>query len=88
MFENHYYEEGVSKYQNTSLGSSFPQIADENMSIESNNVRERLAHFWSTTAKQVQMDFASQLDHPDLENPQMVAEHAGHILRVLFEEEK
>ena len=54
------------------------------MSIESNNVRERLDHFWSTTAKQVQMDFASQLDHPDLENPQMVAEHAGHILRVLF----
>jgi hypothetical protein len=43
IFENQYYEEGVSKYQNTSLSSGFPQVADENMSIESNNIKERLA---------------------------------------------
>ena len=53
IFENQYYEEGVSKFQNTSMSSGFNQVADENMSDEHNNVKDRLSHFWSITAKQV-----------------------------------
>ena len=51
IFENQYYEEGVSKYQNTSMSSGFHQVADENMSDEGRNIKDRLSHFWSITAK-------------------------------------
>jgi hypothetical protein len=67
IFDNQFYEDGVSKYQNSSLNSCFPQVADENMSNEISNARERLAHFWKHTAKQVQIEFASPLDHQDMD---------------------
>lgn len=38
MFENHFYEEGVSKYIDNSIGSSLPQVADEVMSVDGGNI--------------------------------------------------
>lgn len=69
MFENHFYEEGVSKYHDNSMGSFLPNGADENMSVECNNIKERLNQFWNCTVKKVQVEFASAIDHEDLGNP-------------------
>lgn len=43
IFENHFYEDGISKYQDNSVGSGLPQVADEIMSVEDSNVKDRLA---------------------------------------------
>lgn len=53
MFENHFYEEGVSKYHDNSVGSFLPHVADETMSAECNNIKERLNQFWNFTVKKV-----------------------------------
>lgn len=62
------------------------QEADAVMQVEI-PIKDRLAQFWETTAKEVSRQYAHEIDHANLHDPQYVSEFAEQITKHMLETE-